>query len=214
MLAAERLHLLQIVVVGNDDASFTLHTSHKTNRVIIMMDIMRSVATNLNGLDQERGDFFAVGFESGFEVSHVVVSNLLPCFGASGSDAVQEGSEALSEEVGTLVGQPHRHAPKYLCLARAPALWICGHGDDADGATVEVVGAAEHDGFALGHLLDGVSPLASELDGGLQVGRFSRLKEKRERGGEMRTSTASAPARRKGRKCCVSPVPRATGLFD
>lgn len=97
----------------------------------------------LDGLDQESGDVLAVVLEDVLEVLDVVVANGAASLGADGADVGEVRAESE-----TCVG-------------------IGRHGNDSNGASVEVFSAGKNNGIAFRDVLLEVAPLAGELDGGL-----------------------------------------------
>lgn len=120
VLRAELADFLEVVFIWDDDTSFTL-----------------------DGLDKERSDLFAVGFEGGFKRRDVVEWDWLLCGGAHGTNAGQVRTVVVS------------------------AFWVCGHGNGGEGAAVEVFLHAEDKCFVLRDLLRLVAPFPRDLDCGL-----------------------------------------------
>lgn len=97
----------------------------------------------LDGLDQEGSNVLAVVLENVLEVLDVVVADGAAGLGVDGTDVGEVGAEA---NAGIGIGR---------------------HGDDSDGASVEVLSAGKNDSLVLWDALLHVAPLAGELDGGL-----------------------------------------------
>ena len=120
MLRAESADFAQVGVWRDDDAGFAL-----------------------DRLDEEGGDFRAVGGEGGAQGWDVVVREGSLGYGAGGADIRKVGAVVVA------------------------GFGVGGHGDCGEGAAVEVFGDTEDDGFVLWDAFRFVAPFPGDLDGGL-----------------------------------------------
>lgn len=97
----------------------------------------------LDGLDQEGGNVLAVVLEDVLEILDVVVADGAAGLGVDRTNVREVGAEANA------------------------SIGIGRHGDDSNGASVEVLSAGKNDSLVLWDALLHVAPLAGELDGGL-----------------------------------------------
>lgn len=139
VLGAERLHLGQIVLVGNHDTSLAL-----------------------DGLDDESGSVLAVGIEYLFDIGDIVVSNGLA---GGGRRSANVGNIRTVVVLGLGVGREGNGSHLLACVSfkLIPDSWS----KNTYCAAVEVFGNGKDESLALLNTLDLVCPFAGNLDGGL-----------------------------------------------